>query len=281
MNYNIEVNNVSKHYNGTNVLNNVSFQIRPGEVFGLLGPSGAGKTTILKILTGQISFEGEAIVLDKSCSDYTNNEFQKIGVVLDNIGLYERLTCYENLKIFSLINQVSTAKIDDVLERVKLSDEKNKKVNQLSRGMKQRLSLARAIMHTPKVLFLDEPTSGLDPVTINYIHDIILELVKEKTSIILATHNMEEAYKVCTNLGLLSQGKIIEYGSPSMICQKYNEENGYHVILKNNELLRISISQENLDRLAEYIRRGDVQSIHSMETNLEEVFIKLTGERLL
>lgn len=179
MDYNIEVNNVSKQYNGTNVLDSVNFQIRPGEVFGLLGPSGAGKTTILKILTGQINFEGEASVLGKSCRNYTSSIFQNIGVVLDNIGLYERLTCYENLKIFSLINQVSATKIEDILERVKLSDEKNKKVNQLSRGMKQRLSLARAIMHTPKVLFLDEPTSGLDPVTINYIHDIIFELIKD------------------------------------------------------------------------------------------------------
>ena len=167
----IEVINIAKSFQNTTALNQVSFTVQPGEIFGFLGPSGSGKTTTIKILTGQLlPTNGEAYVLGQSVQAYDEHRYEKIGIVTHQSGLYDKLSVYQNLLFFAKMFGVPVARVDKLLERVGLSQHKKKLAGKLSQGMRQRLVLARAILHQPQVLFLDEPTSGLDPRTTQAIH---------------------------------------------------------------------------------------------------------------
>lgn len=162
----IEVENLEKQYNKKQALKKISFQVRQGEIFGFLGPSGSGKTTTVKILTSQLIYtSGRVKVLGADPSRSRHSEFLgKIGVLTDNSGMYERLSVYDNLVLFCRLYSVPDQRIETVLEAVNLVDDKHTLVGKLSKGMKQRVTLARTILHEPDILFLDEPTSALDPV---------------------------------------------------------------------------------------------------------------------
>ncbi|TCL54250.1 ABC-2 type transport system ATP-binding protein [Kineothrix alysoides] len=272
--------NVGKSFGEKEVLRNVGFEIEEGEIFGLLGPSGAGKTTLIRILTGQLAGFGEAFVFGESCDRLKENNYREIGMVMDNSGIYERLDCYDNLKLFVNIYKIDKKIIEEVLGMVGLSAEKKTPAGKLSKGMKQRLILARAILHRPKLLFLDEPTSGLDPATTKSIHELLLRLRSEGTTIFLTTHNMEEATKLCDNVALLHEGKIIEYGRPGQLCRKYNQENKISILIKNEQLIMLANLPENAARIEELFKQGEVVSIHSSEPDLEQVFLTLTGRGL-
>ncbi len=278
MNYSIEINNLTKVFNIAPVLNKVNLKISEGEIFGLLGPSGAGKTTLIKILIGQLKqTEGSAFLLGKDTRELTQDVYISLGMVLDNSGLYERLTCYDNLVLFTEIYGVSKSVIDSVLKKVGLLEDKRLAVHKLSKGMKQRLVLARAILNSPKVLFLDEPTSGLDPGTAGEIHRLILEEKKKGTTVFLTTHNMEEASKLCDNIALLHEGNIVEYGRPEEICRRYNHQNKLKLFLKNGEIISLK-NDENIPKAIEpYFKESLVEAIHSTEPSLETVFMELTG----
>lgn len=278
----IKMNNIKKSFGNVNALREVSCSVGKGEIFGLLGPSGAGKTTIIKILTGQIlPTEGEAALFGTDTRNLTEEIYGKIGMVLDNSGLYTRLTCYDNLKLFTELYRLDKAEISEVLAKVQLKEATNQTVSKLSKGMTQRLVLARAIIHHPKLLFLDEPTSGLDPATMLAIHKIIIELKKNGTTIFLTTHNMEEAYKLCDNIALLNEGKIIEYGEPETICRKYNSEKKINILLKNGEILELPNDGSSAEQIGDCFKNNQVETIHSSEPNLETVFISLTGRKLV
>jgi len=150
----------------------------------------------------------------------------------------------------------------------------------LSKGMKQRLVLARAVLHHPKLLFLDEPTSGLDPATANEIHELLLELKAEGTTIFLTTHNMVEAHKLCDHIALLNEGNIVEFGVPDELCRKYNQENIITILGRDGNTVTFLNNPDSAERIAEYFRQGNVEAIHSSEPNLETVFMKLTGREL-
>lgn len=221
----IRIQHISKEFHSTVVLKDLNAVLHKGEILGFLGPSGAGKTTTIKILTGQLKLtKGDAYVLDIHCDNIDETIYEQIGIVTDNSGIYERMSVYDNLKYFSKILNVSKERIDVLLKRVGLFEHKMKLASQLSKGQKQRLILARAILHTPKILFLDEPTSGLDPSTALTIHNLLLELKHEGMAIFLTTHNMEEATKLCDHVALLNEGVIVEYGSPKELCIKHNQE---------------------------------------------------------
>jgi ABC-2 type transport system ATP-binding protein len=206
--------NIEKSFGPKKVLSDVTFAVYPKEIFGLLGPSGSGKTTIINLLTNQLKHEaGEKTV---------NASAFETGLMLDQDGLYERLSVTDNLELFASIYGISHESIMESLENVGLSDSSKKAVSELSKGMRQRLALARAILHTPKVLFLDEPTSGLDPVTAAQVHRLIEGLRDGGTTIFLTTHNMDEAVKLCDRIGLLHEGKIVEMGEPLEICERHN-----------------------------------------------------------
>lgn len=275
----ININEVTKTFGEKEVLKNISFTVPAGEIFGLLGPSGAGKTTLIKILTGQLSYTGSAEIMGKSCDKLDRTIYSEIGMMMDNSGVYERLTCYDNLILFSRFHNVEKKAVSSILDRVGL---KNTKAiaGKLSKGMKQRLILARALLHRPKLLFLDEPTSGLDPATANEIHKLLLELKAEGTTIFLTTHNMVEAHKLCDHIALLNEGSIVEFGIPDELCRKYNKENVITILSDDGNTLTLLNSPDSAERIAELIRNNQVEAIHSSEPTLETVFMKLTGREL-
>lgn len=273
------IKELSKSFGHKKVLNHISLSVSEGELFGLLGPSGAGKTTLIKILTGQLSFIGFAEILGRNCSKLDGIIFSEIGVVTDNSGIYERLSCYDNLLLFARLHNVKKSAIFDVLRRVGLENIKIA-AGKLSKGMRQRLILARALLHRPRILFLDEPTSGLDPATAIDIHSLLLELKKEGATIFLTTHNMAEAHKLCDHVALLNEGEIVEYGVPGELCRKYNEENSITILTKDGRTVGVPNSPEQAERIAEFFLRDNVAAIHSSEPNLEKVFMRLTGKEL-
>ena len=210
----IKMNNTVKRFGGQTVLSDVTFEAKEREIFGLLGPSGAGKTTIINILTNQLEADGGSHSIGVTPFE--------TGLMLDEDGLYSRLTCLENLNVFAGIYGIPRKKSLEALKSVGLGDAAGKIASKLSRGMRQRLALARAILHEPKALFLDEPTSGLDPGTARGIHKLIQNLRDNGATVFLTTHNMEEAAKLCDHVALLHKGRIVEQGAPAEICERHN-----------------------------------------------------------
>ena len=277
----IRIQHISKEFHSTVVLKDLNAVLHKGEILGFLGPSGAGKTTTIKILTGQLKLTtGDAYVLDIHCDNIDETIYEQIGIVTDNSGIYERMSVYDNLKYFSKILNVSKERIDVLLKRVGLFEHKMKLASQLSKGQKQRLILARAILHTPKILFLDEPTSGLDPSTALTIHNLLLELKHEGMAIFLTTHNMEEATKLCDHVALLNEGVIVEYGTPKELCIKHNQEKKYKVILNDDSEHILSNKANDIEKMRQWLLEDKVETLHSCEPTLEDVFINVTGRGL-
>jgi len=210
----VSMKNVSKAFGKNQVLRNVTFETHEGEIFGMLGPSGAGKTTIINILTRQFDVD--------SGTCHTSAKSHEIGLMLEHDGLFGRLSVLDNLIVFEEIYGIDRKRTLNALERVGLADAHKTVVDQLSKGMRQRLVLARAVLHKPKILFLDEPTSALDPMTARGIHQLIRDLRAAGSTVFLTTHNMEEATNLCDRVVLLHKGEIIEQGAPQEICQRHN-----------------------------------------------------------
>lgn len=281
MDYVITAENLSHSFADHLVLDRVAFRIEKGEIFGLLGPSGAGKTTLIKILTGQLlQKDGCAKLLGKDTRKLTALEQSQIGTMMDNFGLYERLSVYENLSFYADIYHVSHSTIPDLLRSFGLYEARRIPVSKLSKGMKNRLSLARALMNGARVLFLDEPTSGLDPATMQEIHAVLKQQKEKGTTIFLTTHNMFEAESLCDNVALLSDGRIIEYGNPAKLCKKYNRLNRIEISFTDGEKLSLENGSQAVPLLKDYLEHGRIETIHSTEPTLETVFIELTGKGL-
>lgn len=276
----IEVRELSHRFREKQVLNQIELTVEDGEIFGLLGPSGAGKTTLIRILTGQLAqTEGEAYLRGMDTRRLSREMYKEFGMVMDNTGLYERLSCYDNLHLFARIYHLPKRRVYEALEQTGLSEAVKRPVSKLSKGMRQRLMLARAILHKPGFLFLDEPTGGLDPGTAREIHDLIWEQQKRGCTIFLTTHNMEEATKLCSHVALLYQGKIVEYGNPEEICRRYNHQNQIRVQLQDGQIRELKNNPESAEQIRDYFATGTVVTIHSSEPNLETVFVELTGRR--
>lgn len=273
----ITVKNMSKQFDGKVALDGIDFKIHEGEIFGFLGPSGAGKTTTINILTGQLASDsGKAMLLNHDVSKLTQSDLENIGIVSDNSGYFEKLTLYKNLLLYAKLHRVPKDKIESLLLQVDLLESKNKVVENLSTGMKQRMLLARALINSPRILFLDEPTSGLDPYTSQKIHQLLLMIKKQGTTIFLTTHDMNEATLLCDNLVLLNNGKIVESGKPKEIIAKHNTKPTVMFTYLSGEQKLIDLKSSRLDEHC----TNDIYSIHTCEPTLEDIFIKLTGEKL-
>ena len=267
--------NIVKTFGTKIALNKINFEIKEGEIFGFLGPSGSGKTTMINILTGQLVQDGgNSQLLGKDSYSLNSTDLEKIGIVSDKSGFYEKLSLEKNLLLYAKLYGVNLNRVDELLNKVGLLESKSILAEQLSTGMKQRMLLARALINQPKILFLDEPTSGLDPTTSKSIHELLVDLKENGTTIFLTTHDMNEATLLCDNLALLNKGKLIEQGNPADIIQKYNTNKRIKVIYKNREERIFDFSE--LTKL----NVNDIISIHSCEPTLEEIFIELTGEKL-
>lgn len=231
----MEVKQLTKAFQQKTAIQNVSFKVKKGEIFGLLGPSGSGKTTMVKMLTSQLlPTNGTVRVFEQDIKQTGNNYLQRIGVLTDNSGLYERLSIYENLVLFSKLYGIDASRIEEVLHDVNLIEDKTTMVKKLSKGMKQRVTLARAILHKPDLLFLDEPTSALDPVNAQHIHRGLQRLNEAGTTIFLTTHNMQEAEQLCDRVAFLHQGNLVELDTPERLRLRYADQT-IEITLQNNE----------------------------------------------
>lgn len=231
----LKIRNTEKYFGTQRVLGGVSIDIQKQEIFGLLGPSGAGKTTLINILTNQLQADvGDA---------YIEADPFEVGLMLDEDGLYPRLSCQENMNLFARIYGISTDKSLEALEKVGLGSATKKMVSTLSKGMRQRLALARSVLHKPKVILLDEPTSGLDPGTAQGIHRLILDLRDNGATVFLTTHNMDEAVRLCDRVALLHRGQIVESGSPLEICERH------HAIRTTPDLGAVFLKMTGVDLL--------------------------------
>ncbi len=277
----IRLDHISKSFGQTQVLKDLDAVLHRGEILGFLGPSGAGKTTTIRILTGQLkATSGDAYVLGIHVKNIDETIYEQIGIVTDQSGVYERLSVWDNLKYFAQIHGVSAGRTEEILKRVGLWEHRKKPAGKLSKGQAQRLVLSRAVLHRPKVLFLDEPTSGLDPSTALDIHSLLLEMKEAGMAIFLTTHNMEEATKLCDHVALLNDGKIVEYGTPEELCQRYNREKRYRIRLSDGTKRILGQTQEDITTLADALGRDAVLSLHSCEPTLESVFLTVTGRAL-
>lgn len=230
----ISVKGVSKLYGGKTVLNNISLDIPRSEIFGLLGPSGAGKTTLVKMIAGiEQAQAGEIELLGTRMPKL--EMMQQIGYMAQSDALYADLNAQENLEFFaSLYGLIGTARrrrIAEVLSLVNLTDDRHKTIGQFSGGMKRRLSLAVSLLHSPQVLILDEPTVGIDPVLRQSIWRELDALSRQGTTILVTTHVMDEAYK-CHRLGMIRDGQLIAAGTPAGLMEETGSESIEEAFLK-------------------------------------------------
>lgn len=275
----IETEHISIRFKDTQALKDLSFKVYEGEIFGFLGPSGAGKTTTIKLLTKQLKQdEGNIFLFEKPIAELHADLYQNIGVLSDNSGLYEKLSVYDNLKVFAEICRLPMASIDDVLEKTGLAESRKKKVKDLSKGMRQRLLFSRAILNKPKILFLDEPTSSLDPATSEAVHKMILELNHTGTTIFLTTHNMSEADKLCNRVAFLHRGEIVETGSPNELKLKY-AENEVRILTSNNIEYKVERDVQKIIKVLQNMD-GNLMRIISKEPDLKSIFLRITGRDL-
>lgn len=277
----IEVKQLEKIFGNETALENVNFHVKRGEIFGFLGPSGSGKTTTIKILTGQLTHtSGSAFVFGESVHQLKIPSYRKrFGVLTDNSGLYGRLSIYDNLKLYCDLYDVPYTKIQEVLEIVNLQEDSKKRISTLSKGMAQRVTLARALLHEPELLFLDEPTSALDPTNSLHIYEGLRALNAKGTTIFLTTHDMYEADLLCDRIAFLHQGKIQLLDEPHALKKQFSNST-LTVELKNGEKFTLSTGSEGAQQMYELMTSGQVETVHSNEPTLGEIFVNVTGRKL-
>ena len=228
----VEIQNLYKHYGEQEAVSNVSFSVPDGQITAFLGPNGAGKSTTMKIITGYIpASSGEVKVCDLVVSTENLETQKKIGYLPEHNPLYDEMYVREYLEFVGGIYKLSdiSSKVNDVIDRVGLGLEKHKKIGALSKGYKQRVGLAQAIIHDPQVLILDEPTSGLDPNQLVEIRSLIKNIGKEKT-VILSTHIMQEVEAICDRIIIINRGKIV---ADKLIGEVKNLEDYFKELTKN------------------------------------------------
>ncbi|MDP4089552.1 MAG: ABC transporter ATP-binding protein [Bacillota bacterium] len=225
----IKIENLIKSYDGkTNALNNISFDIPKGEIFGFLGPNGSGKTTAVRILNGILSAtSGQGEILGKPIEENNHELHRLCGVMTEGASCYENLTAGQNLAFFGRMHGMEEnllrQRTNSILKKLELSSVKDKKVKTFSTGMKKRISLAIALIHNPQVLFLDEPTSGLDPENALNVTRLIKELAEEnEVTIFLCTHQLKYAEDICTLYGFIDKGNILGFGTFNELAAKKN-----------------------------------------------------------
>lgn len=215
-------NGLKKNYNDFTALDGVSFSIKRGEVFGLLGPNGAGKTTTLRILSGLLKpTSGSALIMGNDVVSKPVAVKKVIGVVPETSNLYPELTCFENLlfagRLYGMKSERAKTKADELLTMFGLDDKRDVLFAKLSSGMKRRLTMSASLIHEPPVLFLDEPTTGLDVMSARALREIIQSLKQKGTTILLTTHYIEEADRLCDRIAIIVKGRIIIVDTPEVL----------------------------------------------------------------
>jgi ABC-2 type transport system ATP-binding protein len=222
----VEAHELTRDYDGVRAVDQITFGVEAGEIFGFLGPNGAGKTTTIKMLTGQLRpTSGRASVCGYDVVSQRQQLKPAIGVVFEYQNIYERMTAAENLRFSARLYGVNGRRVEELLHQVGLQDQARKKTADFSNGMKQRLLIARALLHRPRVLFLDEPTRGLDPGVARDIRAFIQNLKQEGVTVFLTTHYMEEADRLCDRVVILHTGRIVALDTPQNLKHNIHKEN--------------------------------------------------------
>jgi fluoroquinolone transport system ATP-binding protein len=280
------VEGLSYTYVGQNTpaVDNVSFDVREGEIFGLLGPSGAGKTTTQRVLTRQQrKFAGRVRVLGKPLAEWGREYFEEIGVGFELPNHYLKFNAIENLRFFASLYTKKSRDPMELLAMVGLEHDPKKKVGEFSKGMRMRLNFIRALQHDPRLLFLDEPTAGLDPVNARNIKTIIRQLLSQGKTIVLTTHNMYDVDELCDRVSFMVAGRFAALDSPDALKAKFGRRVVTVDYRSGNEVRGEEFALAGLgtnERFLEVIRTYEILKIHSQEATLDQVFNDVTGVKL-
>ncbi len=282
----IIVENLTYFYGNLTAVNHISFSINKGEILGFLGPNGAGKTTTVKMLTGQLKpKEGTATLLGFDIAKNVEKIQGNIGVCFETTNLYEKMSAIENLVLFARLFGVKNFDPMVVLERVGLANRSKDRVETYSKGMKQRLMVARSLLHKPQILFLDEPTAGLDPASSEAILTIISEERDRGATIFLTTHDMVEADKLSNRVAFMNQGNIVALDTPLNLKRQYGKRALRITVAGDGENLEdrevVLDTKTAAEEIHALFSKENVITAHSEEATLEDIFIKITGQRLV
>jgi ABC-2 type transport system ATP-binding protein len=280
----ITVEDVRFHYGKTRAVDGITFSVSPGEIFGFLGPNGAGKSTTIKMLTGMLQpQDGKISVLGIDLSRKKEEVQGRIGVCFEEKNLYPELTARENLEFFARLFGIRGFDANEALERVGLADRGKERVKTYSKGMRQRLMVARAFINEPDVLFLDEPTDGLDPVSSRAIRAIVKEEARRGAAVVLTTHDMGEADLLSDRVAFINEGKIVAIDAPENLKIKHGNRS-VKVRMKTDEGVRersIPLgSSESGEILKAAAGDANLMTIHTEEATLEDIFVEMTGRGL-
>jgi len=282
--YSIIAEDLTYWYGDLVAVDHISFQVARGEILGFLGPNGAGKTTTWKMLTGQMKPKGgKATVLGRDIAGDTEKVQAEIGVCFEYTNLYEQMSASENLRLFARLFGISGFDDEALLTRIGLEGWGKHKVEEFSKGMKQRLMVARSLVNRPQILFLDEPTSGLDPVSAEAIRAVILEERERGATVFLTTHDMMEADKLSDRVAFINQGKIVALDTPHNLKQTYGKRALKAEVAAGSGLEYYEIPLDSIDTpeaVRDLFSRQKVVTIHSEEATLEDIFIRITGRGL-
>ena len=302
----IEVKHLVHRYGERTAINDLSFSIQAGEVMGLLGPNGAGKTTTVRLLNGLLSpTSGEMRVLGSDPRTQGQEIRRLTGVLTETPALYERLTARQNLEFFGTLAGMSTIEIrarsEELLKFFELSERSNERVGRYSKGMKQRMALARALLHHPELIFLDEPTSGLDPEAARQVHELIQSVLqKEGRTVLLATHRLEEAERLCDRVAILNQGKLLAMGTltelrrqtapgicvevqfwqeaPPELAQELGRREGTLAVDSTSATWKVQMDrEEHIPGMVAHLasRGAQILAVRPQELSLEEIYFRV------
>lgn len=265
-------------------VNDVSFTVAEGEILGFLGPNGAGKSTIQKVLTGLLPLQqGRVRIAGADVSHTGRRIYNQIGVAFEQPYLYKKLTALENLVFYAGLYSVPTADPMGLLERFGLDEVARKRVGAFSKGMQQRLGLARSLLNRPRIWFLDEPTSGLDPASAQMVRELIREQQRQGVTVFLTTHDMHAADVLCDRVAFLDAGRMVALDAPRALKLRYGDRVVAVEHRIDGQMLTERFDQSSAadrQRLLALMEMGQVETVHSQEASLETVFIALTGRGL-
>ena len=281
----IEVEDLSYSYGETRAVNGISFSVMPGETMGFLGPNGAGKSTTIKMLTGMLRPQGgSAYLLGMDVRTRRKDVQQRIGICFEEKNLYLNMTAVENLNFFARLFGIKGYSPKEALERVGLTDRRSDRVKKYSKGMRQRLMVARALVNNPDILFLDEPTDGLDPVSSRAIRAIVKAEAERGAAIFLTTHDMNEADQLSDRVAFINEGSIVAIDTPEELKLKHGKRAVKIRAKQGNEVVEETIQLDTDDageQLKQAVTTEGLMTIHTEEATLEDIFVKLTGRGLV
>jgi ABC-type multidrug transport system ATPase subunit len=280
----IEVDGVTFAYGDREAVRGISFEVAPGEILGFLGPNGAGKSTTIKILTGQLQpGSGAARILGRDVKRDDPVTQAQIGVCFEEKNLYENMTAAENLRFFGSLFGLKHVDATGLLDRVGLADRAGTRVSGFSKGMRQRLMVARALVNEPKALFLDEPTDGLDPVSAKTIRTLIAGEAERGAAVLLTTHDMWEADELSDRVAFINEGRIYAIDTPEDLKLRYGRRSVKVRLREDGEVVEHSVPLDASDageQLKEAVGAEGLLTIHTEEATLESIFIQMTGRGL-